>query len=248
MADMTAEELPTLAPFAQEDLLTCVACPRLAAFRQACAQRVPPRFRQEVAEHGFWAKPVPGFGDPQAFLAIVGLAPAAFGANRTGRMFTGDRSGDFLFAALARAGLANQGESRHRRDGLALSGVFITAALRCAPPQNRPLPQELARCRAFLARDLAHLPQLRVILALGRIAHQAVLACLAPQLRPKPAFVHGQELLLERGWWLVDSYHVSQQNTFTRRLTAEDFDRILARCCQLAATGRTHGASKRQDL
>lgn len=233
-------------PGIREDLLSCRKCLRLVGFRESCALRVPPRFREEVARHGFWAKPVPAFGDPNAFLAIVGLAPAAFGANRTGRMFTGDRSGDFLYAALHRFGLASQGESQHREDGLALFGVFITAALRCAPPKNRPLPAELAACRPFLQADLASLSRLRVILALGAIAHEAVLAAWPGGCpRPKPKFAHGREHLLPGGVVLLDSYHVSQQNTFTGRLTAAAFDTILARCLQLAGEESHHGASRR---
>lgn len=230
----------------QGGLISCRKCPRLVAFREDCGLRVPPRFRQAVAQHGFWAKPVPAFGDRNAFLAIVGLAPAAFGANRTGRMFTGDRSGDFLYAALHRFGLASQAESRHRDDGLELFGVFVTAALRCAPPKNRPLPEELASCRSYLRADLASLPRLRVIVALGRIAHEAVLAAWpGGNPKPKPHFAHGAEYLLPGGVFLVDSYHVSQQNTFTGRLTAAAFDTILTRCLQLAGEGASHGASRR---
>lgn len=207
--------------------------------------QVPPRFREEVDKYGFWAKPVPAFGDRNGFLAIVGLAPAAFGANRTGRMFTGDRSGDFLYAALYRLGLASSGESQHRNDGLELLGVFVTAALRCAPPKNRPLPEELASCRPYLQADLASLSRLRVILALGRIAHEAVLAAWqGGKPKPKPKFAHGSEYLLPGGVFLVDSYHVSQQNTFTGRLTAPAFDKILVRCLQLAGEGTSHGASR----
>jgi len=216
------------------ELLHCRACPRLVVYRESVAQKVPPRFRSEVALFGFWGRPVPGFGDMEAWLAVVGLAPAAFGANRTGRMFTGDRSGEFLYAALWRAGFANRPESRHRGDGLCLKGVFITAALRCAPPRNKPLPEELAACRRFLAKDLASLTKLKVILALGRIAHDAVWAVVAPKARPKPRFAHGGVLRLPNGLWLVDSYHVSQQNTFTGRLTASAFDTILTRCRELA--------------
>ncbi|MFN3413588.1 MAG: uracil-DNA glycosylase [Thermoanaerobaculum sp.] len=230
----------------EEHLIYCRKCPRLVAFRERCALRVPPRFREEVARRGFWAKPVPAFGDTNAFLAIVGLAPAAFGANRTGRMFTGDRSGDFLYAALHRFGLASQAESRHAEDGLQLFGVFITAALRCAPPKNRPLPAELAACRPYLQKDLASLSRLRVILALGGIAHEAVLAAWPGGCpKPKPKFAHGREHLLPGCVALVDSYHVSQQNTFTGRLTAAAFDTILARCVQLAGEERHDGASRR---
>ncbi|MGC8917609.1 MAG: uracil-DNA glycosylase [Thermoanaerobaculum sp.] len=228
----------------RDELVSCVKCPRLVAFRQACAQRVPPRFRRDVGARGFWARPVPAFGDWNAFLAIVGLAPAAFGANRTGRMFTGDRSGDFLYAALHRFALATQGESRHRGDGLALRGVLITAAVRCAPPKNRPTAEELANCRPYLREDLASLPNLRVILALGRIAHDAVLSAWpGGRERPRPVFAHGREHVLPGGVVLVDSYHVSQQNTFTGRLTASAFDRILARCLKLSGKEGSRGPS-----
>ncbi len=243
MANMAGEKRLNLPAGA---LTACRKCPRLVAFRESCALHVPPRFRGEVKKHGFWAKPVPAFGDRNAFLAIVGLAPAAYGANRTGRMFTGDRSGDFLYAALYRFGLASHGASRHRDDGLKLFGVFVTAALRCAPPKNRPLPQELAFCRPYLRADLAFLSRLRVILALGRIAHEAVLAAWPEGFpKPKPKFAHGSQYLLPGGVVLVDSYHVSQQNTFTGRLTASAFDTILARCLELAGQGGSHGTGRR---
>lgn len=217
-----------------EVVTACSACPRLVAWREAQVAAVPPRFRREVAEHGFWGRPVEAFGDPDPWLAIVGLAPAGQGANRTGRMFTGDRSGDFLYAALHRAGLASQPTSTHRADGLTLVGVRITAALRCAPPGNRPLGEELHRCRPFLARDLAVSPGLRVVLCLGSLAHDAVLAVLARGgARVRARFRHGQETALEEGLWLVDSYHVSQQNTFTGRLTPSMLDQVLARCLAL---------------
>jgi uracil-DNA glycosylase family 4 len=219
------------------DVTGCRACPRLVAWREAAAGRVPPRFAAWVARNGFWARPLPAFGDPGAAMAIVGLAPAAQGGNRTGRMFTGDRSGDFLFAALHRAGLASGPVSRGPQDGLRLSGVLITAAVRCAPPQNRPSPEEAARCRPFLRRDLASLRHLRVVLALGRFAHDAVAALLrTPDSGPGiPAFRHGAEHLLAPGVWLVDSYHVSQRNTQTGLLTAAAFDAVLRRCRELAA-------------
>ena len=221
-------------------VVDCRACPRLVAWREAQARHVPRRFAALVAAHGFWARPVPAFGDPGAWLAVVGLAPAAQGGNRTGRVFTGDRSGDFLFAALYRAGLASQAESSHRGDGLELSGVLVTAAARCAPPANRLLPEELARCRPFLRADLAALRQLRVVLALGGVAHDAVVALLTEQgsrLRPRPRFAHAAEHPLPAGAWLVDSYHVSQQNTFTGRLTPAMLDAVLARCRALAGHG-----------
>lgn len=217
-----------------DDVTACRACPRLVGWREAQASVVPRRFRTWVEEHGFWGRPVEAFGDPDPWLVIVGLAPAAQGANRTGRMFTGDRSGDFLFAALHRAGLASQAESSHRGDGLELSGVRITAALRCAPPANRPSGAELRCCQPFLARDLASCPNLAVVLCLGRLAHEAVLAVLAAGGRTlKAVFAHGAEVELGEGVWLVDSYHVSQQNTFTGRLTADMLDRVLARSMHL---------------
>jgi uracil-DNA glycosylase len=217
----------------------CRACERLTAWREAQRGTVPPRFATWVGEHGFWGRPVPSFGDACAWLAIVGLAPAAQGANRTGRMFTGDRSGDFLFAALHRAGLADRPVSLHRDDGLELHGALLTAPVRCAPPANRPTSAEIERCRAYLAHDLARLERLVVVLALGRLAHASVLALLreaAPDDRSRRPFRHGAAWELPGGAWLVDSYHVSQQNTFTGRLTVEMFDAVLARCAALAST------------
>ncbi len=224
------------------ELTACRACRRLVAWREAAALAVPPRFRAEVAVRGFWARPVPAFGDPRAWLAVVGLAPAAQGANRTGRMFTGDRSGEFLYAALHGAGMASTPVSVHRDDRLRLRGVTITAALRCAPPGNRPEAAELARCRGYLARDLAGLARLRVVLALGRVAHDAVLALLPPDTgRSRFRFGHGAQHRLPGGLWLVDSFHVSQQNTFTGRLTPAMFDAVLARCRRLA---RVHAGAQ----
>jgi uracil-DNA glycosylase len=217
-------------------LTECRACPRLVAWRERQAGLVPPRFAPWVDEHGFWGRPVPAFGDGDPWLIVVGLAPAAQGANRTGRMFTGDRSGEFLWAALHRAGLANRPRSDHRGDGLALDGVLITAPLRCAPPANRPTGGELDRCRAYLRADLAACRRLRVVLALGRVAHAAVLRLLREQgsaPAPLPAFRHAAVHELPGGVRLVDSYHVSQQNTFTGRLTPAMFDDVL-RACRLA--------------
>jgi uracil-DNA glycosylase family 4 len=219
-------------------LLSCRACPRLVAWRERQASAVPPRFAAWVEEHGFWGRPVPAFGDPGAWLVIVGLAPAAQGANRTGRMFTGDRSGEFLFAALHRAGLASVPRSEHRGDGLALHGVLITAPVRCAPPGNKPLAVEQRRCRRFLRADVARCRNLRVVLALGRLAHGTVLALLREQgvaVARGSGFRHGAAWPLPGGVALVDSYHVSQQNTFTGRLTAAMFDEVLRRCRELAA-------------
>ena len=216
----------------------CRDCERLVAWREAQAEAVPPRFRAWVGRHGFWGRGVPSFGDPEAWLVIVGLAPAAQGANRTGRMFTGDRSGDFLYGALYRAGLASQPESTSRDDGLRLRGVLITAPVRCAPPDNRPTRDEIGRCRRYLTHDLAALPSLRVVLALGRLAHESVGALLrasAPADRTRRPFAHAAEWPLPGGAWLVDSYHVSQQNTFTGRLTPAMFEAVLRRCRALAA-------------
>jgi uracil-DNA glycosylase family 4 len=175
---------------------------------------------------------VPGFGDPNARLLVVGLAPAAHGGNRTGRIFTGDSSGDFLFRALFRAGFANQPDSRHRGDGLSLRDAFISAAVRCAPPDNKPAPAEFARCRPYLTEELALLRNIRVILALGALAWHAILKALKGNgttlPRPRPAFAHGANVRLG-GILLLGSYHVSQQNTNTGRLTPAMFDRVLRR-------------------
>jgi len=221
------------------DLLGCRSCPRLVAWREAQAAAVPRRFRAWVEAHGFWGRPVPAFGDPDPWLVIVGLAPAAQGANRTGRMFTGDRSGDFLFAGLHRAGLASAPRSEARDDGLRLAGVLITAPVRCAPPANRPLAEEVENCRAYLRADLAACANLRVVLALGGFAHAAV-ERLARESGAGAAigqFRHGAQWRLGVGAWLVDCYHVSQQNTFTGRLTPAMFDAVLGRCVALRAAG-----------
>ena len=218
-----------------EDVVRCRACPRLVAWREEVG-RVK---RRAYRDDAYWAQPVPGFGDPRARLVLVGLAPGAHGANRTGRMFTGDASGDFLYAALHRARLASRPSSERRGDGLELSGCFITAAARCVPPGNRPSTDELARCAPFLDRELAALRP-AAILALGAIAWDAVLASLARAglavPRPRPAFAHGAEITLGReGVALVASYHVSRQNTQTGRLTVAMFDRVLSRAVALAS-------------
>jgi uracil-DNA glycosylase family 4 len=210
----------------------CRRCPRLVAWRE----RVGVEKRAAYANEDYWARPVPGFGDPSARIAILGLAPAAHGANRTGRMFTGDRSGDFLYAALWRAGLANQPTSHDRGDGLRLDGVWISAAVRCAPPANRPSPAERDRCLPFAARELELLADVRVILCLGAFAWEAALALVAPEIRPRPRFAHGAELEPGSGRPLLcASYHVSQQNTFTGRLTPQMLDDVLARVANAAA-------------
>jgi uracil-DNA glycosylase len=218
----------------EKEITRCRACPRLVRWREEVA-RVK---RRKYAGESYWGRPVPGFGDPAARIVVLGLAPGAHGANRTGRMFTGDRSGDFLFAALHRAGLASRAESVGRDDGLRLTDVFITATLRCVPPQNRPAPDEVARCAPFLDRELALLRRRRVVLALGAIAWTAWLAHLARQgvllPRPVPAFAHGAELHLDGVTPALGSYHVSQQNTQTGKLTPRMFDGILVRAMRLA--------------
>jgi uracil-DNA glycosylase family 4 len=199
-------------------IVACRRCPRLVAWREAAARHPPRRFRGEA----YWARPLPGFGDPAASILIVGLAPAAHGGNRTGRMFTGDASGDFLFRALFEAGLANQPASSARGDGLVLSGAFVSAAARCAPPDNRPAPEEFDRCRPYLAEELEALASIRVVVALGGLAFAQSLRTLAEAgeeiPRPRPRFAHGAEVRLSRRT-LIASYHPSQQNTFTGKLT-----------------------------
>jgi uracil-DNA glycosylase family 4 len=215
-------------------LLNCRLCPRLVAHRQEVARRK----RRAYADQEYWGRPVPGFGDLEARVLLVGLAPGAHGANRTGRMFTGDASGDFLFAALHRAGFASQPEAEHRGDGLVLSDLFITAAVRCVPPGNHPSRQEITTCRRWLLRDMAGLKRVRVCLALGRIAHDAVLDAFRSRglelVKSHFAFAHGQVHKLEGAPLLLDSYHVSYQNTNTGRLTTAMFAGVLRRTRRLA--------------
>jgi uracil-DNA glycosylase family 4 len=214
-------------------VVACRRCPRLVCWRERVAADPPPRYRGE----DYWARPLPGFGDPGARIAIVGLAPAAHGANRTGRMFTGDRSGDWLYAALHRAGLASREQSRARDDGLRLRGAYVTAVVRCAPPANRPTPNERDRCLPYLVEELPLLAEVRVLLALGAFAWQGALRCAAalghPPPRPRPRFGHGAEADLG-AYALLGSYHPSQQNTFTGRLTAAMLDAVLARAIELS--------------
>lgn len=210
-----------------KQVIACERCPRLRAY---CGE-VARRKRAAYAGESYWGLPVPGFGDGHARLLIVGLAPAAHGANRTGRMFTGDRSGDFLYSALWRAGFANQPHSRDRSDGLALHDAYLTAAVRCAPPANLPSRQEFANCLPYLMGELRALPRLRVLLALGALAHRQLLATLRQSHRIEPgrryAFRHGACDQLPGGQWLFASYHPSQQNTFTGRLTESMMDKLL---------------------
>jgi uracil-DNA glycosylase family 4 len=220
---MKADSLERVA----RDVVRCERCPRLVAWtRQVAATRVR-RFAHET----YWGRPVPGFGDPRARLLVVGLAPAAHGGNRTGRVFTGDRSGDFLFAALHRAGFANQATSVARDDGLRLRDCYVAPLARCAPPANKPTPEEFASCREYLQREWRLLPRVRAVLALGRLAMDGCVALLRGEgrllARGRLAFGHGLSHDLGDGLRLFCSFHPSQQNTFTGRLTPRDLDRVL---------------------
>jgi uracil-DNA glycosylase family 4 len=222
----------------EADVTACRACPRLVAWREQVGREKRAAFRHD----DYWARPVPAFGDPAARVCLVGLAPAAHGANRTGRMFTGDRSGDFLYAALHRTGFANQPTSVHAGDGLALTGAWITAPVRCAPPANKPTPAERDRCRTYLERELALLSDVRVFVPLGQFAHQVLCDLLG--VRPRPRFGHGHVVDLPDGRHMVDSFHVSQQNTFTGRLTPGMLDDVLRRARTLGGlppAGPTEG-------
>jgi uracil-DNA glycosylase family 4 len=209
-----------------------IACARCDRLRTYCAQ-VASEKRRAYESWNYWGKPVPGFGDPNARIWIIGLAPAAHGANRTGRLFTGDRSGDFLFAALHRAGMANQPHSTSRDDGLKLIDVYISATARCAPPANKPLPIEIANCAEYLDEEWQLLKRKRVLLALGRIGWDASIRVAARHGASgdeKVAFAHGAMRKLSPSLSLVGSYHVSQQNTFTGKLTEKMFDAVLRTC------------------
>ncbi len=210
------------------DIVQCRQCPRLVRWRE----RVASEKRAAFKDWAYWGRPVPGFGDPGAELVVVGLAPAAHGGNRTGRVFTGDRSGDWLYRALHRAGYANQPNSSHRDDGLHLSRAYVTAAVRCAPPGNKPTSEERDTCLAYLERELGLLKEVRVIVPLGGFAYDAVSRMTG--LRPAPRFGHGVEAHLPDGRAVLCSYHPSQQNTFTGRLTEEMLDAIFRRARELA--------------
>jgi uracil-DNA glycosylase family 4 len=217
----------------RREIVSCRRCPRLVAWREEVARKR----RAAYAEERYWGRPLPGFGDQDARILVLGLAPAAHGGNRTGRIFTGDRSGDWLFAALWRAGLANQPTSVSRDDGLALTDCYITAAVRCAPPANRPLPAERDNCRPWLERELAQLPDVRVVICLGGFAWDVALRVQAASgvrlPRPRPRFGHGREARVG-SLVLVGCYHPSQQNTFTGKLTEPMIDAVLARAQELA--------------
>ena len=232
----------------EAEVVACRACPRLVAWREEVARTK----RAAYAGEDYWGRPVPGFGDPEARLLVVGLAPAAHGANRTGRMFTGDRSGDWLYRALWRAGFANQPTATHAADGLRLTGAWVTSPVKCAPPANKPTAEEFTACGGFFAAELAALAHVRVVVALGGLACGAVARHW--NLRPRPRFAHGLEVPLSAGpgvgvgGWAGDApgdgaeggctllccYHVSQQNTFTGRLTEDMLDAVFDRARRLA--------------
>jgi uracil-DNA glycosylase family 4 len=211
------------------EVVACAKCPRLVTYREMIAREK----RRAYRDCEYWGKPVPGFGDPEAWLLIIGLAPGAHGANRTGRMFTGDRSGDWLYAALHAHGFANQPQSIAKDDGLVLTDAFVTAGARCAPPDNKPTREEFASCRPWLVAELAALARVRVVLALGALAWREFLlaweATGGAVGSPRPRFGHGAEHGLGGGVTLLGSYHPSQQNTLTGRLTRPMFDGVFAR-------------------
>ncbi len=214
-----------------DDVTTCRLCPRLVEWREKMATEKRASFR----DWEYWGRPVPGFGDPRARMLVLGLAPAAHGGNRTGRVFTGDRSGDWLYGAMHRAGFANQPTSLSRDDGLALYGAWVCAAVRCAPPDNKPTTEERNTCAPYLSRELELLTELKVIVCLGGFAYTALAGHLGLKKRPK--FGHGVEVPLDDGRVIINSYHPSQQNTFTGRLTEPMFDAIFARARELVGEG-----------
>jgi uracil-DNA glycosylase len=221
----------------ETDVIGCRSCSRLVEWREQVGREK----RRSFMDWTYWARPVPGFGDPEARILILGLAPAAHGANRTGRVFTGDRSGDWLFAALHRAGLANQSTSVDRSDGLQLRDVFITASVKCAPPDNKPMPEERDGCYPFLLRELEALPRVKVIVCLGGFGWSQALRVLRdtgePLPRPLPRFGHGASVQVGR-FRVIGSYHPSQQNTFTGRLTEDMLDDVFRTARAAAADGQ----------
>jgi uracil-DNA glycosylase len=214
------------------EIVACRACPRLVEWRERVAREKTARF----ADQAYWGRPVPGFGDPDARILVLGLAPAAHGGNRTGRIFTGDRSGDFLYASMHRRGLANQSESTASDDGLRLTNAYVAAVVRCAPPGNKPTPAERDTCLPYLVREIAALGRLRAIVALGAFAWEGALRALDQidhRTRPRPRFGHGAEAEIGP-FTLMGAYHPSQQNTFTGRLTPAMMDAVFERAIELA--------------
>ena len=218
-------------------IVSCTACPRLVSYRQAIAKQKRRQYRDWI----YWGRPVPGFGDPAARVYILGLAPAAHGGNRTGRIFTGDRSGDWLYEALHTFGFANQPTSLHKDDGLVLSDCYIGATVRCAPPENKPMPDEFERCRPYVREELRLLLQVRVVVSLGKIAFDHYLKACREDGRslpsPLPTFGHGRIHRLPWGVTLIGSYHPSQQNTFTGKLTRPMFHKVFAEARHAMNTG-----------
>jgi uracil-DNA glycosylase len=212
------------------EVSSCRRCPRLVAWREHVALEKRAAYRDQQ----YWGRGIPGFGDPQATVLVLGLAPAAHGANRTGRVFTGDRSGDWLYRAMHRAGMANQPTSVSVDDGLSLSGAWVTAVVKCAPPDNKPLPDERANCHGFLLRELELLTDVRVVVCLGAYAYQA--ACAEFAVRPRPKFGHGVEVDAPNGPHLLCSFHPSQQNTFTGRLTEPMLDAVFSRAVVMSCS------------
>lgn len=227
------------------EVVACEKCPRLRAYCGRIAREKRAAYRNEE----YWAKPVPGFGDPRAWLIVIGLAPGAHGANRTGRMFTGDRSGEWLYGELHRHGWSSEPFSRRQDDGLTLRGVYITAAARCAPPGNKPTAAELDRCRPYLARELSALRSARVMLALGHVGFEALLKARRglgfPEIRPKPRFAHGAVHPLPEGGYLLCSYHPSQQNTSTGVLTRAMWRAVFDRARRLGERRPTRPRARR---
>lgn len=206
-----------------DEIAGCAACPRLVAWRTQVAKEKRAAFRDET----YWGRAVPGFGDPAARLWVVGLAPAAHGANRTGRMFTGDRSGDWLYRSMHKAGFASQPDSTHRHDGLRLDGAWVSSVVRCAPPDNKPTNAERDACLGYLRRERSLLSHVSVVVCLGKFAHDAV--CREWNLRPRPVFSHGVGTVTDDATLILGSFHPSQQNTFTKKLTEPMLDEVFAR-------------------
>jgi uracil-DNA glycosylase family 4 len=234
MRAITIKVMPSALQILQDEVIHCTRCPRLVAYREQIGREK----RRAYRDHEYWARPVPGFGDPQAQVLILGLAPGAHGSNRTGRPFTGDASGKFMYPILYKAGFASQPNADHRDDGLKLIDCYITAAIRCAPPDNKPLPSELANCAPFLDRELSILKNVKVVVALGKIGFDAYLSFLKRKglitSRAGYAFGHGANYRTPNDVILLASYHPSNQNTATGKLTAPMFEQIFRQAKRIA--------------